>query len=167
VCVCVCVCVVCVVCVCCVVCACVWCVRVCAVCLCVRVCGVCGVCLCVVCVVCMYVCACVVCVCVLCVYVCVCVCVCVCVWAVLYKTLVMLQGGRCIWEDILKLILRGGNKSTFSSCLTENVVAIKRQNVERCLGEQWLSIMVVTWDGRIQVWRERDGFSANFGGIEV
>jgi len=149
----VCVCVVCA-CVCCVsMCACVWCVW------CVFVCGVCGV----------YVCVCVcgVCVCAVCLCVRVCVCVCVCVWAVLYKTLVMLQGGRCIWEDILKLILRGGNKSTFSSCLTENVVAIKRQNVERCLGEQWLSIMVVTWDGRIQVWRERDGFSANFGGIEV
>jgi hypothetical protein len=48
-------------------------------------------------------------------------------------------GGGCIWEEILKLKLRGGNKFTFSSCLMENVVAINtltpelNPSAQRCL----------------------------------
>ena len=86
--------------------------------------------------------------------------------AVLYETLVILgEGGGCIWKEILKLMLRGGNKCTFSSCLTKNVVVIKRQNFEWCLGEN--GCLLWYWHGtdNYRVWRKSKGFVAGPEGI--
>jgi small-conductance mechanosensitive channel len=58
-------------------------------------------------------------------------CVCVCVCGLSYKTLVMFGGGRGVYlERNFEVKVRGGNKYTFSSCLTKNIVAINTLNVE-------------------------------------